>query len=146
MNFKKYESDLSTTISATVQNVLLVADISRIDKDIAINYIEMCEDKSVKSLILEKLVNYDKVYFFNRLNIPKKVRDLGLGKELLQEVINYCNEKEIFLVNTASSSGDMSQKKLIDFYISSGIKLIHNEGLLVYYSGITPNIKKKIKL
>ena len=96
--------------------------------------------------ILEKLVNYDKVYFFNRLNIPKKVRDLGLGKELLQEVINYCNEKEIFLVNTASSSGDMRQKKLIDFYISSGMKLIHNEGLLVYYSGITPNIKKKIKL
>ena len=144
MKFERYESDLSTTIAATVQDVLLVADMSRIEKEHAANYIEMCEDDNVKLPILEKLNNTDKVYYFNRINVPKKVRDLGLGKDLLQEVIKYCNEKDIFLVNTASSSGDMSQKKLIDFYVDSGMKLIHNEGLLVYYTGVTP--KKKLNL
>ncbi len=130
MKFEKYESDLSTTIAATVKDLLLVADMSKIDKQQAQNYIEMCEDEIIKKSVLDKLNTSEKVYFFNRLNVPKKLRDLGLGKELLQEVINYCNEKNIFLVNTASSSGDMSQNKLINFYIDSGMKLIHNEGQL----------------
>lgn len=146
MKYEKYESSLSTTISTVVKGLLLIADLSKIDKEIAKKYIDMCENKKVKELLLEKIENCEKFYFFNRLNVPNKIRGLGLGKELLEEVIKYCDEKNIFLINTANNSGDMGQSKLVQFYINSGMKLIHEEGLLIYYSGIDLSVKKKPKI
>lgn len=146
MNFDMYESDLSTTISAKLGHLLMVADLSMIDREIAVNYMKMCESEKDLNILYKDMDQYNKFYFFNRLNIPEKLRGAGTGRLLLNEVIKYCNENQIFLVNTASNYGDMGQSNLIKFYEDAGMKLVHSDGLLVYYPSLQNKQTNKIKI
>lgn len=149
----KNESDYSTSFYIKIGMRIAIAEMTIMDKEMAQSYLQIAkklssEEKDYIQNILEKS---EKVMFFNRLNVPAPLRGNGYGKSLLENVLNYCKENNIFLINTANNYGAMGQKNLISFYENSGMKLIEREGLLIFHKNlenININVsknKKKIK-
>lgn len=136
------QSSMSTSISQEINERLIIADLSVIDPQFALGYLEMCENNKLKEKLINTMNSANEVYFFNRLNVPRELREGGYGSILLKEVLSYCDKKDIFLVNTASNSGDMGQKKLINFYVKNSMTLVHKDGILVYHHSLTPKSQK----
>lgn len=118
---------------------LALAEISKIDAEI---FQIFFEDK--KDLLKEYLSYKDNIYFFNRLNVPEKLRNQGLGKMLIKDLLTLVNDKNIFLINQANNYNNKStQKTLENFYEKQGFKKIHEEGLFYYHNELL-KINKKI--
>ena len=139
----KNESEYSTSFYIKVGMRIALAEMTIMDKEMALSYLELAKVlPEEKNKILQVVDKSDKVMFFNRLNVPAPLRGNGYGKILLKNVLDYCEEKSIFLINTASNYGEMGQKNLINFYEKSGMKLVEENGLLIFHNDLKQwNIK-----
>ena len=99
----------------------------------AIDYVSMVENHEAQIQLTDLIKKSQICLFFNRLNVPKKLRGRGLGGLLLKSTLHYCHKNRIFLINTANNYGEMGQDNLINFYEKYGMKLVHEEGLLVFH-------------
>ena len=143
MDIKITNSYESISFHIYLEQTVALAEISRIDKDSFQRYLELCSNQKNIQKIKDNLSQCDNYYFFNRLNVPKKMRSKGLGKTLLNAVLTFCKDNNIALMNTVNNYGDMSTKDLIEFYKKSGMKLLNKKGLLVFHSNITLTYNKK---
>jgi len=141
-----YESSMSTSISKVIDGRLIVAEISAFSPDMLMPYLDLCEDEKLKDKLLECMNNASETYFFNRLNVPEVLRKNNYGAQLLNEVLGYCDKKDIFLLNVAHDSGQMGRENLVDFYVKNGMTLVHKEGLLVYHKTLRANTSKNVLL
>lgn len=126
---------------------IAVSQLSIMDKESAIGYLSLSKKKDLKKQVIELLDDVENVYFFNRLNVPLSMRGSGLGSKLLQSTLNFMNEQNGLIINTANNYGDMGQKKLIDFYERNGFILLDKDGLLVYNKNLEkqePKNKNKL--
>lgn len=135
------ETVYGVSFNIICENLLAVAEISKIDKESFFSYCQLAQTLQDLEGIEKSLENCSDFYFFNRLNVPRKLRGQALGGQLLKSVLTYCNDKNIALINTANEYGDWTQEQLISFYEKAGMKLIHPEGLLIYHSNLTKKIK-----
>lgn len=133
----KIETDVSVTFSIIANQQLALSELSVFTKELAVDFIESSElNRKQKNYIHEILNKSNNAYFFNRLNVPKKMTNRGIGTKLLQETINFIYGNNYFLINTANSYGEKDQEELVRFYQKNGMILIHKEGLLVYHKDI----------
>lgn len=145
MDIKIINSHESVSFHIYSEQSLALAEISKIDKESFHGYLNIGSKKKNIQKIKDELSQCENYYFFNRLNVPQKMRGQGLGKALLNAVLNFCRDNNIALMNTVNNYGDMSTKDLIHFYQKSGMDLIDKKGLLVFHNNITLNPKKVIK-
>ena len=145
MDIKIIKSHESVSFHIYLDQNLALAEISKIDKESFEGYLDICSNKKTLQKIKNEIIVCDSYYFFNRLNVPQKLRGGGLGKTLLNQVLNFCRDNNIALMNTVNNYGDMSTKDLIDFYQKSGMTLLDKKGLLVFHSHISLNVKKTKK-
>lgn len=125
-----------------IKPIIGIADISVMTKKDAKSFLELLDDEQMYDYHID---TSEKVYFFNRLNIPDNHRNQGLGEQLLKCVLDFCQQNNAFLINTASNYGKMGQDNLINFYKKNGMTLVHPDGLLVYFPEHKPIIKNKIR-
>lgn len=145
MDIKIIKSHESVSFHIYLEQTVALAEISKIDKESFQGYLELCSNKKNLQKMKYELSQCENYYFFNRLNVPQKMRGQGLGKTLLNATLNFCRDNNIALMNTVNNYGDMSTKDLIYFYQKSGMQLINKKGLLVFHSNIilTPKKNKK---
>ena len=95
--------------------------------------IEISHLPSFKDLLDEDI---DDCWFFNRLFVSPKIRNQGIATKLMNRLIEILDEKNICLVNTVNSYGDLDQDQLITFYkkfgFRDGCSDSNYKGLLVY--------------
>lgn len=132
---KIYVSPQTIQINFLIDNALAVAELSGIDPKTAQDFLSESQGayKKVVSLAQGLITPETPLYFFNRLNVPEKLRQQGIGTLLLNELETVAKEKNALIINTASSYGELSQKDLIAFYQAHHFQLIHKDGLLVYH-------------
>lgn len=125
----------SISFSIKDGNNIALSELSIMDSSIAESYLSLAENKDSEIIkkSLELIRNSKEIYFFNRLNVPNSMRGKGLGEKLLDSTLNYFKENNLFLINVANNYGEMGQENLIKFYEKNGMKLIHEEGLLIYH-------------
>lgn len=117
---------------------LAIAEASFLEKGIALASFQDCQvSKKLINTYKTRLKECSKAYFFNRINVPKQMGNQGIGTQLLKEVINYIDNENAFLLNHVNPYGDLDREQLIHFYTKHGMKLLHEDGLLIYYKCIS---------
>ena len=61
----------------------------------------------------------------------------------MEKTIQFCDEKNYMLINTVNPYGDMNLEELNHFYEKSGMKLVNEDGLLIYSKNINSNNNNK---
>lgn len=140
---KMNQSDYAVSFFIIKENKIAVSELTFLG-DLGKDYAELIKDKKEKENFLKEFQNIDKVYFFSRLNVPEKLRGQGLGSLLMQKTIDFCKENNAMLINTVNPYGDMNLQELNDFYQKFGMKIVNEDGLLIYSKGFN-NKQKKIK-
>jgi len=140
---------MSSSWFVKIGNKIAIAEVTFMTQYIANDYIDMSKNKLLVKQSKEAMQESNAILFFNRLNVPEQIRNLGYGKKLLKEILSFCDTNNYFLINTANNYGDMGQNNLINFYIKQGMTLLHDDGLLVYHQSISNNLNietpKKVK-
>ena len=144
MEIQKNISDVACSFFIIQENKIAIAEINLYPKEMLTNYLE--EVKANKTNIETVFQKTDKTYFFNRLNVPEKMRNQGLGALLLKEVLDFVASENGILVNTVNAYGDLSQKELINWYEKHGMTVGNKQGLLFYHSDLKPQNRPKQKL
>lgn len=62
-------------------------------------------------------------YYFNRLNVPVKIRNQGIATELMNELIQWADSEKINILLDINPYGDLSYKQLKEFYKKFGFKV-----------------------
>jgi GNAT superfamily N-acetyltransferase len=62
-------------------------------------------------------------YYFNRLNVPEKIRNRGIATELMNELVDWADLEEINILLDINPYGDMSYNDLKKFYKKFGFKV-----------------------
>ena len=137
-------SDYGANFSVLADNTIALSEISVIPVECAENYFDLIDSADVQAAMKIIISNASACCFYNRLNVPERLRKQGIGKALLDKTLEYCAENNILLINTANNYGDMGQKNLIDFYKENGMILLHKEGLLAYHKDLELVIKNNI--
>jgi GNAT superfamily N-acetyltransferase len=144
MNDSKFEinqnvGDYSASFYIMLGHKIAIADLTFLGVESGFGYLDLVknnklgiEEEDLTSLILGS----DKIMFFSRLNVPENFRGLGYGSKLLKSVIDFCDENNYFLINTANSYGDLEQNELIRFYERGGMFCVHDDGLLLYHKDL----------
>lgn len=102
----------SKMFSHQEDNLLAVADVSQLGEDSP-----FFEEGSE----FERLKNIEGIwYYFNRLNVPEKIRGRGIARKLLTEVISWADENGINILNEVLASGDMTKEQLMTLYEQFG--------------------------
>ena len=115
---------------------LATAELSLTDEELAKTYL------IDSNLDLTKI---NKIFFFNRLSVPAKIRNQGYGTALMKELIKLADQKDFLIINTANSYGDLEQNKLISWYQKFGMQLLNEDGLLIYHQSLKQKNKVKTK-
>lgn len=71
-----------------------------------------------------------KVVYFNRINVSKEKRGLGIGNELLKSLLSECNNSNIAIMLEINPYGDLTYEQLKDWYIKNGF--IDFQGIFWY--------------
>ena len=83
---------------------------------------------------VELYLNNDKIdgkwYFFNRLNVPKEIRNLGIAKQLMEQVVEWADKENVNILNVVNPYGDLNMEKLERFYEKFGFIKIKT-GLMI---------------
>lgn len=97
---------------------------SEINK-LSINNFEEYLEKKYNSKV--ELGDYKKYIYLSRIEVPKEIRDLGIGSEIMSEIIDYAdyNDKKITLT-PSTDYGATSISRLKEFYKKFGF--IENKG------------------
>lgn len=61
-------------------------------------------------------------YYFNRLNVPLKMRNEGIAKQLLQQVSEWADQERINILLDINPYGDLDLRQLIALYMKFGFK------------------------
>jgi predicted GNAT family acetyltransferase len=138
MDIQINETDYAVSLFIIMENKIALSELTRIDF-VVDDYADMIKKEDFK-LIKEELKNVNAVFYFSRLNVPEKIRGRGIGKELMEKTIQFCDEKNYMLINTVNPYGDMNLEELNQFYEKSGMKLVNKDGLLIYSKNL--NSKK----
>lgn len=141
IEIKSNISDYAVSFYIIIENKIALSELTLIN-DLGADYVELIKNKKDKELFLNEIKNVEKVYYFNRLNVPEKLRNQGIGNALMQKTIDFCKESNAMLINTVNPYGDLNLKQLNEFYEKSGMKLLNTKGLLVYSRNISQNNKK----
>jgi len=139
MDIQINETDYAVSLFIIMENKIALSELSRIDC-IFEDYADMIKGKENLKLIKEELKNVNAVFYFSRLNVPEKIRGRGIGKELMEKTIEFCEKKNYMLINTVNPYGEMNLQELNNFYKKSGMKLLNEDGLLIYSKNL--NSKK----
>lgn len=70
---------------------------------------------------IEGATNED-VWYFNRINVSYDMRGKGVGRELMNSMIEYVKERKISLVCEINPYGEMDYNQLKRFYMSCGFE------------------------
>jgi len=89
-------------------NCLAVCDLTQIDK-------YFVEQYNIDS-------KYQDWYYFNRLNIPVRLRQQGIAKKLLQEMIEWADLEKINILLDINPYGDLSYEQLEVLYQKFGFQ------------------------
>lgn len=119
----KYESDDYVGFRFSINDYhLALAELSRMpDKNPYAYYI------SVKRL-------FEQWFDFNRLSVPKEIRNQGIATALMVEVAKWADEKEVNIICTVNPYGDLDMAALIKFYEKYGfIDVGEVPGLMIRY-------------
>lgn len=141
---KMNQSDYAVSFFVIQDNKIALSELTFLG-DLGKDYVDMIQNKKEKELFLSEFDKVDKVYYFSRLNVPEKLRGLGLGTLLIQKTVNFCKENNAMLINTVNPYGNMTLEELNSFYKKAGMKLVNKEGLLIYSKNFNNNTNKKIK-
>lgn len=146
-NILKFQTDISISFNIIDKYRLSVAELNYINKELALSFFNMKEQNILQKKTIEFINEFHgKIAYFSRLNVHPLSRGKGLGSDLLKEVINFCNEEEVLLINWANAYGNLSNIDLIKFYQRSGMELIHGEGFLVYHRNMIFDTKYRLKI
>jgi GNAT superfamily N-acetyltransferase len=125
------ESDYSVSFFIIYQNKISVSELTLLN-ELGKDYAKMIKNKKERMLFLSEFEKVDKVYYFSRLNVSEKLRGKRIGKILMEKTINFCKENNAMLINTVNPYGEMNLEQLNNFYEKSGMKLVNEDGLLIY--------------
>jgi GNAT superfamily N-acetyltransferase len=79
------------------------------------------------SILEESIPNIkagEKWFYFNRLNVPVKIRNKGIAKELLQQVIEWADGERYNIWLDINPYGDLDLRQLISLYMKYGFKML----------------------
>lgn len=135
-------SDKSVSFFIINNNSLALSELTKIN-EMSQMYAELIKNKSDRQLFLQECKESESVYFYSRLKVPPKMQNEGIGRILLDKTLSFCKENNSMLINTVNPYGDLNLKQLNKFYEGSGMKLLNENGFLVYSKNI--NLKKFLK-
>ncbi len=141
MDIQINETDYAVSLFIIVDNKIALSELSRIDF-VVDDYADMIKKEDF-NLFKEELKNVNGVFYFSRLNVPEKIRGRGIGKSLMEKTIEFCEEKNYMLINTVNPYGEMNLEELNNFYEQSGMKLLNEDGLLIYSKNLNSKNKNK---
>lgn len=144
IEIKKNESEYAVSFFTIQENSIALSELTYLG-DLGKDYVDLIENKKDKEKFLKEFETVSKVYFFSRLNVPKKLRGQGLGKKLMQETVKFCEENNAMLINTVNPYGEMTLEETNQFYQNCGMKLLNKQGLLVYSRNMKNELKKSPK-
>lgn len=146
MDIQINETDYAVSLFIIMENKIALSELTRIDF-VVDDYADMIKKEDFK-LIEEELKDVNGVFYFSRLNVPEKIRGRGIGKSLMEKTIEFCEKKNYMLINTVNPYGEMNLEELNNFYEKSGMKLLNEDGLLIYSKNLNSknNNKKQIKI
>lgn len=138
-NILENVSSLSVSFSLIEGHKIAVSECSVLEKSLAYDFLNSATiDKKEIDIYKEFLDRCDKVYFYSRLNVPKSMGGKGIGTKLLKKTLQYMDRENAFLINTVNAYGSLNTQELIDFYEKHSMRVIHKEGLLIYYKEMPP--------
>ena len=76
-------------------------------------------DEDIRPCVAE-ISKIDDQWYFNRLNVPDKIRRNGYGTCLMEELVNILDNNEIDLICDLNPSGEMNMAQLTSFYKKFG--------------------------
>lgn len=145
MDIKNNINTESMTFYKIVENRMGLAEFSILEKMMAKKWIiENKKDKELTNNILHLLSCSSQAFFFNRLNVPEKIQNQGIGRELVLASINYARENNLFLINTINPYGSLDKQQLLEFYEKHGFYNL-KDGFMVYHKDILSLIPEKSK-
>lgn len=143
-NILENVSSLSVSFSLIEGHKIAVSECSVLEKSLAYDFLNSATiDKKEIDIYKEFLDRCDKVYFYSRLNVPKSMGGKGIGTKLLKKTLQYMDRENAFLINTVNAYGSLNTQELIDFYEKHSMRVIHKEGLLIYYKEM-PQLKTEV--
>lgn len=96
-----------------------IGKVAVIESGEGINIVLRCSSNFIASAEISKFREEMNIWYFNRLIVPARFRNLGYGKKLLTKLVQVCKEKKIKLDISASREAlDKLQRK----YNSNRIK------------------------
>lgn len=145
MDIQKNITEMACSFFMIQDNRIAIAEINLFHKEMMQDYLEDVDIDKEK--IQQVFNNTEKIYFFNRLNVPEKMRNHGIGARLLKEVLDFIASQNAMLINTVNSYGDLSQEELIKWYEKNGMCVGNKQGLLFFHTELAPKntLKKKMK-
>lgn len=138
-------SSCSVSFSLIEGHKIAVSECSVLEKSLAYDFLNSATiDKKEIDIHKEYLEQCDRVYFYSRLNVPKSMGGKGIGTKLLKKTLEYMEKENAFLINTVNAYGSLNTQELIDFYAKHSMRVIHSDGLLIYYKAM-PQLKAGVE-
>lgn len=72
-------------------------------------------------------------WYFNRLIVHESMRNKGIAKILMNELIEILDNKQIILINDINPYGDLNFKQLVKFYNKYNFKKSEFKGRFIRY-------------
>lgn len=134
----------SISFSIIHNDRIALAELSLFDKSILEDILNEADSNTqYRDIFLEA----ENVWFFNRLNVPEKIRKNGIGTFLLKALNEHFEGVNDTIINTVNSYGDLSQKDLVSYYEKNGFLLIDSKNdILLLNSKVNDKILLKNSL
>lgn len=71
------------------------------------------------------------VWYFNRINVPKQLRNSGLATKMMKELVTIMKQEKIIMICDVNPYGDLNEKQLKRFYEKFGFKN-SNQGYMLF--------------
>jgi GNAT superfamily N-acetyltransferase len=75
-----------------------IGKVAVIESGEGINIVLRCSSNFIASAEISKFREEMNIWYFNRLIVPARFRNLGYGKKLLTKLVQVCKEKKINLI------------------------------------------------
>lgn len=77
---------------------------------------------ALAELSLIHLPGYKNWYYFNRLNVPAPIRGRGIAKKLMNQVVEWADQNQIYIHLDINPYGDLNLEQLTSFYKRYGFQ------------------------